>query len=444
MSQASSRADRERSSISAPDKAQTVARFLTMARIFTVMITLLVVILDTVSIPVAYQFLQTPCSPCAPNTIQLTTGQSQQFLASGWSHQTYAMWMLIFIIITQSVYIGIGLLLLLRRSNDGMALFTSLTLTTFGGAAFTGTMHALANVNTTLSILTYCLNIIGQFSFITFLFIFPTGRFVPRWVIIPDILWTLSWIAPLIHLPALDLLAALINAGPFFILLLLALVIAQIYRYGWVSTPTQRQQTKWVVFGLGIGLTGFTVGLVLGNVVLSPSFVNQPLPTLISDGVFDIFFMLIPVAIAIAVMRSRLYDIDIVIKRTLVYGSLTAILAGLYFGLVIGAQLLTRQFSGQQSAQQPIIIVLSTLLIAALFQPLRAWLQRGIDRRFYRSRYDAARTIATFSDTLRQEVELDMLSAHLLGVVEETMRPSQVSLWLTQTEQPREPSRNPR
>ncbi len=130
------------------------------------------------------------------------------------------------------------------------------------------------------------------------------------------------------------------------------------------------------------------------------------------------------------IVTSGAYDIDIIINRTLVYGSLTAILAALYFGLVIGAQTLTGLLTGKQAQQQSIVIVLSTLLIAALFQPLRGWLQRWIDRRFYRSRYDAAKTVAAFTASLRSEVDLRQLNERLLTVVEETMRPAQVSLWL--------------
>ncbi|MDE3230586.1 MAG: hypothetical protein KGO05_11970 [Chloroflexota bacterium] len=407
-----------------------------VARIICVIICALVAILDLVSIPLAYQYLLTPCSPCAPNSIQMTMAQAQQFQAVGWGPQTFAISVLTFTIITQSVYIGLGLLLLLRRADDGMALFTALTLTAFGGAAFTGTMHALDSVSAPLALITYSLNVIGQSAFITFLYIFPTGRFVPRWTIIPDIVWTLSWLDPFLNIPALHQLAELLDDGPFFILMLLTLIIAQVYRYGWVSTPSQRQQTKWVVFGLGAGLGGFASTLVVGNMALAPSFTNQALPTLLSNATIDVFFILIPIAIVIAILRSRLYDIDIVINRALVYGSLTAILAALYFGLVIGAQILTRQITGRQESQSQVVIVLSTLVIAAIFQPLRRRLQRAIDRRFYRSRYDATRTIDAFNATLRQEVDLNDLREQLIGVVDETMRPTSVALWLNPVRAP--------
>ena len=137
----------------------------------------------------------------------------------------------------------------------------------------------------------------------------------------------------------------------------------------------------------------------------------------------------VPLSIAIAILRYRLWDIDSIINRTLVYGLLSGILGALYAGLIIGLESLAGAIIGQ-TLQRPVVLVISTLAIAALFQPLRTRIQHIIDRRFYRRKYDAARTLATFSTTLRNEVDLATLSEHLVGVVEETMQPVSVSLWL--------------
>jgi hypothetical protein len=145
-------------------------------------------------------------------------------------------------------------------------------------------------------------------------------------------------------------------------------------------------------------------------------------------SVFLIFLLMLPISIAIAILRSRLWDIDTIINKALVYGSLTALLAAVYAGLIIGLESLAGLFS-RQSTQPPVIVV-STLAIAALFQPLRSRIQRLIDRRFYRRKYDAVRTLEAFSATLRNEVDLATLSEQLLGIVEETMQPAHVSLWL--------------
>jgi hypothetical protein len=150
----------------------------------------------------------------------------------------------------------------------------------------------------------------------------------------------------------------------------------------------------------------------------------------------ETMFLLIPLSIGFSILRYRLYDIDLLINRTLVYGTLTVLLTLIYVGLVISLQAFVSLLTGQVSPS-PVIIVASTLAIAALFQPLRHRIQRIIDRRFYRSKYDAARTLAAFSATLRQEVDLDQLREHLITVVQETMQPAHVSLWLRPPEQQR-------
>jgi hypothetical protein len=135
-----------------------------------------------------------------------------------------------------------------------------------------------------------------------------------------------------------------------------------------------------------------------------------------------------PISIGIAIVRYRLYDIDILINRTLVYGALSATLALIYFGGVATTQAIFRALTGQQEQPQ-LAIVISTLLIAALFNPLRRRIQRFIDRRFYRRKYDARKTLEAFSAKLRDETDLDALSDDLVGVVKETMQPSHISLW---------------
>jgi hypothetical protein len=144
------------------------------------------------------------------------------------------------------------------------------------------------------------------------------------------------------------------------------------------------------------------------------------------NTLFPLVLLAIPITIGIAILRSQLYDIDIIINRVLVYGLLTGLLAAFYFGSVIGLQTL---FGGITRDSQ-LAIVASTLLIAALFQPLRRRIQALIDRRFYRRKYDAAKTLDAFAATLRQQVDLADLSDHLLAVVEETMQPTHATLWL--------------
>jgi hypothetical protein len=182
----------------------------------------------------------------------------------------------------------------------------------------------------------------------------------------------------------------------------------------------ERQQLKWLVYGVALSLILAAIVWVVLIVGIRATFPSSVWLLLIAS---------MPAGTGIAILRHRLYDIDLLINRTLVYGSLTAILAALYFGMVIGAQTVSQALTGQ-TQPNPLIIILSTLLIAGLFNPLRYRIQRTIDRRFYRAKYDAAKTVAAFSVTLRQDVDLADLREHLLGVIEETMQPAHVSLWL--------------
>jgi uncharacterized membrane protein YhdT len=149
-----------------------------------------------------------------------------------------------------------------------------------------------------------------------------------------------------------------------------------------------------------------------------------------------VFIPAIPIAIGIAILRYRLYDIDIIINRTLVYGSLTLMLALVYFGGVTVTQALFQTLTGQERLPQ-LVVVASTLVIAALFTPVRHRIQSFIDRSFYRKKYDARKTLEAFSAKLRDETDLEALNNDLVGVVRETMQPAHVSMWLRPDQPPR-------
>lgn len=193
-----------------------------------------------------------------------------------------------------------------------------------------------------------------------------------------------------------------------------------------MSNAIERQQIKWVVFSCAVVISGeFVLWLLL---LIFPSLGQvASLYDLYFNPVSIILILLIPLSLGIAILRYRLWDIDVLINRTLVYGTLTGILALVYVGNIIAFQFLLRGLFHQTSE---VAIVISTLFIAALFQPLRKRIQQVIDRRFYRSNYDAAKIIEAFSATLRNEVDLDQLREQLVAVVQETMQPTFVSLWL--------------
>jgi hypothetical protein len=194
------------------------------------------------------------------------------------------------------------------------------------------------------------------------------------------------------------------------------------------SRAEERQQIKWFAFAGAIMCAVFAVGPFLWS--LPPS---SPGVTLIWPVLFFSAVSTIPVATGIAILKYRLYDIDFLINRTLVYGSLTVTLAAVYLGSIVVLQTLQKQLfvliTGQ-AEQSQLAIVVSTLVIAALFTPLRRRIQSFIDRRFYRSKYDARKTLEAFSAKLREETDLDALSDDLMSAVSETMEPAHVSLWL--------------
>jgi len=263
-----------------------------------------------------------------------------------------------------------------------------------------------------------------------FFFVFPDGRFVPRWS---------RWVVLLFFaMPVLYVLFphSILVEPPMAANLLIFLglwtccALAQVYRYRRVSGPVERQQTKWVVFGLTV-CVAFLVGFLL-PVVFFPVLTRPGVLSLVFDltGLTiggSLGLLLIPLSIGAAILRYRLYDIDVIINRALVYVTLTLTLAAVYFVSVALLQYLLRSLTGQD---EQLTIVASTLGIAALFQPLRRRIQSTIDRRFYRRKYDAARTLGAFSARLRNDRDLEQLRADLLSVTRETMQPSHVSLWL--------------
>jgi hypothetical protein len=178
------------------------------------------------------------------------------------------------------------------------------------------------------------------------------------------------------------------------------------------------------VFGVALAIAGSFVQL---PVDLQWIDADTPHVLLLSSIGFTLSFLLIPLSVGIAVVRSHLFDIDVLINRTLVYGSLTAMLIGLYFG---GIVVLQRGFVALTGEKYTLAVVVSTLVIAAVFNPLRRRTQSLIDRRFYRKKYDARKTLEAFSATLRNETDLGALSDDLVAVVTETMQPAHVSLWL--------------
>jgi len=344
----------------------------------------------------------------------------------GLSLGSYALLNVVIDKVFELVWFAVGALIFWRRSDERMALLVSLFLIAFGTVTVDpANANALISSQPAWWLPVRSVEIVGTVCVVLFFLLFPGGRFVPRWTrwlavafityLVTDILFDL-YSGSL----ALERVSFLVFVG-----FVVSLVWSQIYRYRRVSSEAQRRQTKWVVFGTTLGVAGTSVfKLPLDFSLLGG---NTPFVLLVLKMGFTLSFLLVPFSISVAVLRSRLFDIDIVINRTLVYGPLTATLGAVYFGGIVLLQRLFVVLTGERST---LAVVASTLVIAALFNPLRHHIQSFVDLRFYRREYDARKTLEAFSARLRDETDLEALNDELVGVIRETMQPAHVSLWL--------------
>ena len=408
---------------------------LVLVRLLCLSLCVLSVGLFVASIPSYFANLHMLCTGTAVacNTHgQLAPGDVRRLQELGLSIDFFATYTLVIMSIFACGYWLVAALLFWLKSDNPLALLAAVSLGTFP--------LAFGNVSNTLSSswwsLSHVISFLGSFCIVLFFYVFPSGHFVPRWTrwvtVVALVYWVFDVFFPFSSFNPFSLSRVLNSV--VFIGMIGGIVVVQIYRYRRVSSPAQRQQTKWVVYGVSMGVGGYLV-LSTISLVFPPLFSTVSLVSLIAFAAVYGLLLLVPLSIGLAILRSRLWDIDLIINRTLVYGTLTAILVLVYVGLVIALQFLLRGLISQTS---DIAIVASTLAIAALFQPLRKRIQAGIDRRFFRRKYDAARTLAAFSATLRNEVDLSQLSEQLVAVVQETMQPTHISLWLRKPEPSRE------
>jgi hypothetical protein len=404
--------------------ARVPGRWLLLARVGWVALVVLTLAIFFVSLPVYLTQLQTPCAGTACGYQQLTPEQAGALKGIGLFPDVYTAYRVTLTLALMMVCVALSTVIIWRRSRDRMALIVALFLVTLAPFA------VMLNVSARPSpwqVPNECLSFLFVALFQLVFSLFPTGQFVPHWM-----RWTiivfLAVNVPITFLPALNtlntsasLLGFLTTLGEYAII-----AVVQLYRYRRVSSSLERQQTKWVVFGFAVPITFMVLGIVpylIFPQLAVPGSLYLPAYAVVQD----FLFLLIPLSFGFAMLRHRLWDIDVLINRTLVYGMLTVSLTLVYVGLILGLSVLLRSIISHDS---PVAIVLSTVAIYFLFQPLRRRIQQVIDRRFYRRKYDAAKVVATFSATLRKEVDLEPLREHLLTVVQETMQPTHVSLWL--------------
>src|SRR5215203_5616490 len=382
-----------------PDRLS--GRWLPVARAAWIAVAALTLGLFTLGIPAEFALLHVPCPTVTCSTGQLSRSGLHSLEGLGLSLDSFAAYTVAMDILFAAVCTAVALLIFWRRSDDRMGLLVSLALLTFGTATFVFTMEALATRHPAWETPTSFLHFLGAASFGLFLYLFPDGRFVPRWTRWVVLVW-IAWQLPRYFSPNWYL-----NPSPYtwhsltntvvWLGALSTAIYSQGYRYRRTASSAQRQQIKWVVFGISVALAVFVgISLMLGVVA----------PRSTSPGTL------------LAYLVGHTF---------IVYLTLAVIVGVLYGGTIVVLQRLWRVLTGQESQ---VAVVASTLAIAAMFEPLRRRIQGLVDRAFYRRKYDAAKTLEAFSAKLKNETDLEALNNELVGVARETMQPAHVSLWL--------------
>jgi hypothetical protein len=412
-----------------------------------ILVTVIMLALFVVALPYRYQQLQTVTPQAKTSVGELLPEEAVWLKEIGLSPRFQAVYFTILEVISAMPFFLVAGLIFLRKSDDMMGWIISL-VGILNGALVTPFVNALLIVQPALELPLLFLRYLGLAGLILLYFTFPDGRFVPRWtpwlMVFFCIYLSLALFVPDIQPPVgiASFQDADIPILIFNMLLMALSASAQIYRYIYVATPVQRQQTKWIVFGLATAMIVLLVGTVL-PAILFPVLRQPGIPALkmrfFAVSITLLFTIpLFPITVAIAILRYRLWDIDIIIRRTLQYTLLTGLLSLLYFSGVALLQSLLTTDRGPQTATSPavsgqpsaVVIVLTTLAIAALFNPLRRRFQDFIDRRFYRQKYNAEKALAEFAAVARSETDLEQLSTHLTNTVQDTLQPDKVSLWL--------------
>jgi hypothetical protein len=409
-----SQATRSSERSGAPD-TRLRGRRLILARVVWVTVVSLIVALFLVRLPAYYTALQTVCTG-AMCGVQPTPDSAQVLQKLGLSVSIYAAFTLALTIALAFVCFTLGAVIFWRRSDDWMALLGALAVV--ASVALNNNVFAM-DMNSAWGWLAMVLFVLGTGVSLLFLSL-SDGRFVTRWA---------RWL--LLCWPVAVFVYFIFMYSPFYFLVWLAalglLFIAQVHHYRTAASPLQRQQTKWLLFG------GCVAVIIVVGLTVPPFF----FPSLGQAGSFYqlvtatasiVILFIVPLCVGLAILRYRLWDIDIIIHRTLLYSTLTVLLAAVYELSVFTLETLTGGLTLIRGNQ--LAIFASTLVIGLLFKPLHDRTKALIDRRFYRRKYDAARTLAAFSATIRDEVDLDQLCTKLTAVVQETMQPAHVSLWL--------------
>lgn len=394
-------------------------RWLLLARVAWLAMAASCLGLFAVGIPAQFAHLQNVCTAAACPTWDFASQLPPEGVAAladlGFSIRGYAAYAVALDVIVGVGFSAVAAVLFWCRSADRMALFTALALLTFGTATFTAPLVALMLAHPAWGPPVAVANFLGAASFGLFLFVFPDGRFVPRWTRWVALAW-IAWQVPKYLSPAWDTTA--VTGLPAWLSLLVwpgalgTAIYAQAFRYRRVSGAAQRQQTKWVILGIAAALTTFVCTDVARDVLApEPASPGGMVALLIKATLSYLAILLIPLSIGIAMLRVHLFDVDLLINRALVYGALTVSIAGLYVLVVggLGAML--------QARGSPLIALLATGLVAVIVQPLRARLQRGVNRLLYGERDEPYAVLSR----LGQRLEATLAPEAVLPAVVETV-----------------------
>ncbi|MCB9160039.1 MAG: hypothetical protein H6644_09295 [Caldilineaceae bacterium] len=397
-----------------------------MGRLAWLIVTLLLLVNFVSGMRPRYAELSKPCAaaPCPYYAVHPT--EATILADAGVSLRAYAGFHLLVELTLAGALTVLAFIIFWRGPRTWSSVLLALTLSLFGLSFMVETDGVGFLTRNAVSPWNRWIGGFGGLMFVYLLYLVPDGRFVPARA--RYLLFLLT------AMVALDpLLAAPVDIGGFsgplyaiFIVCLITGLAAQIYRYRNVSSPRQRQQTKWILLGLTILVACMIFyALVYELFPLSPGPRRLALFTVAYAGLL-ILLMVFPIAVVFSILQYRLWDVDLVINRALVYTMLTVVLAAVYFGSVILFQRITLRVTGTNS---DLAVVLSTLLIAALFSPVRRRVQDSIDRRFFRRKYDAQQALSGFAQLTRSQVDLDEMHAALIDVAEQTVQPETVSLW---------------
>lgn len=387
-------------------------------------VTGLAILVFLVATPDYYQQLNQVCSQEHCLAMQLNLEQTVLITQRGWDIQFYANLIIVFQVLLYLTNLSIGIFLYSRKAEDWLAILLSLMLLTSLQADFyRAILQAYPEFYWPASLIA----LLNSILIIVFFHIFPTGSFQPRWTRFLAAFWIIliaafSYRNGMVYLweaQSRDLIIVLVS------IVLLSSISILIYRYLYILNRYQREQTRWVVFGVSVTLVG---EILLEIIRLLIPVISENAIMLVTWNLLSLTLgFVLPISILFAVLSSALLDIDVLIRRTLAYTALTIILLIIYVISVLGFQRLFELVTGQRSALAAIV---STLLIAASFTPLRQKIQDYINRTFYRQQYNTEIAFQELSQIVREDVDLDQMSMMIAKTIQNTLQPEFLSVWI--------------